>query len=248
MPTNRPWRLACPHRKGPQPPPPAQAGRQHIMHRASPQHHEVLGPAGGKLPAFAAQVQEQARPKSRPQAQQGHGAALPRHRARRRAAGTDRFAEGQEDLAPEDVEEVGRSGAVHNNPVAVVELTHVKVVQFLPRRVQFKGFQETQGASWPHSSSSGGESSTQPPLPPLPLQSTWTPTETRERLQVCAPALRWPATPPPPAAFGPTSALHRAAAPGVVEVQPPSRNPPAAARAQGIPHLLLLAPQPPLRP
>lgn len=46
--------------------------------------------------------------------------------------GADRFAEGQEDLAPEDVEEVGWSGAVHNNPVALVELAHVEVVQFLP--------------------------------------------------------------------------------------------------------------------
>lgn len=87
--------------------------------------------------------------------------------AGRRPAGTDRLAEGQEDLAPEDVEEVGWSGAVHDDPVAVVQLAHVKVVQFLPRQAQFRGFPETRVPLSPSAPAVGKAGGTQP----LPLLS-----------------------------------------------------------------------------
>lgn len=83
------------------------------------------------------------------------------------------------------MEEVGWSGAVHDNPVALIELTYIKVIQLLPRPARVRGFQETQGTSWPRGSSNRERSGPQPSLPPfpsLPLQST----ETQERLQGCA--------------------------------------------------------------
>lgn len=87
------------------------------------------------------EVQEEAAPSPIP-VQQGHR-VLPGHQAGHGAAGTDRFAEGQEDLTPEDVEEVGWSGAVHDDPVTLIELTHIKVIQLLPQPAHVRGFQET---------------------------------------------------------------------------------------------------------
>lgn len=113
-------------------------------------------------------VQEQAAPRPIP-VWQGHS-ALPGHQAGHGAAGTDRFAERQEDLAPEDVEEVGWSGAVHDDPVALIELTHVKVIQLLSRPARVRGFHETHGTSWPRGSSSRERSGPQPSLlPSLPF-------------------------------------------------------------------------------
>lgn len=113
------------------------------------------------------EVQEEVVPSPIP-VQQGHS-ALPGHQAGHGAAGTDRFAEGQEDLAPEDMEKVGWSGAVHDNPVALIELTHIKVIQLLPRPAWVRGFHEIQGTSWPHGSSSRERSGSQPSLPSLPF-------------------------------------------------------------------------------
>ena len=42
---------------------------------------------------------------------------------------THRLAEGQQDLAAQHMEEVGWSGAVHHNPVGVIELVHSKVLR-----------------------------------------------------------------------------------------------------------------------
>lgn len=45
---------------------------------------------------------------------------------------THRLPEGLQDLSAQDVEVVGRSGAVHDDPVTVVQLTHGEVLrQFL---------------------------------------------------------------------------------------------------------------------
>lgn len=45
---------------------------------------------------------------------------------------TDRLPEGQQDLSAQNVEVVSRSGAIDDNPVAVVQLTHSEVLrQFL---------------------------------------------------------------------------------------------------------------------
>lgn len=113
-------------------------------------------------------VQEQAAPRPIP-VWQGHS-ALPGHQAGHGAAGTDRFAERQEDLAPEDVEEVGWSGAVHDDPVALIELTHIKVIQLLSWPARVRGFHETHGTSWPRGSSSRERSGPQPSLlPSLPF-------------------------------------------------------------------------------
>lgn len=214
---------AMKHRKGWQPP------RLHELAGCMPCTKPALSTrrslvrTGANCPCLLHQeVEEQAHPKRCPQTGQGHG-----------AASTDRFAEGQEDLAPEDVEEVGRSRAVHNDPVALIELAHVKVIQFLPRRAQFRGFQETQGASWPRSSSSGEKSGTQPSLPPSspPLERLW---------RGCSSVLLILGQPllGPPLA---TSALNCAAAPGVVEVQPGhqvqplSPHPPSCSASPGHP-------------
>ena len=86
------------------------------------------------------------------------------------APGTDRFAEGQEDLTPQDVEEVGRSGAVDDDPVAVVQLAHVEVVQLLPQQVWVRG---CRGTAAPDGPAAPGTQPLLPPQPPAaPSQST----------------------------------------------------------------------------
>lgn len=68
-----------------------------------------------------------------------HSPSLPLHRSAlwvdRRAGGTHGLAEGQQDLPAQHVEVAGRRGAVHHNPVAVVELAHLEVLgEDLPGR------------------------------------------------------------------------------------------------------------------
>lgn len=111
-----------------------------------------------------------------------------------RSCGTDRFAEGQEDLAPQDVEEVGWSGAVDDNPVAVVELAHVKIVQFLPRPARSRGISKNTRCFLASQLQQRGGKQHPEPFPPPSLPPTEHPESHRdpgEAPGVC-PTLGWP--------------------------------------------------------
>lgn len=61
-----------------------------------------------------------------------------------------RLAEGQQDLPAQHMEEAGRCGAVDHDPVAVVELSHLKVLrECLGGRVQLGGGLPVVPLSWP---------------------------------------------------------------------------------------------------
>lgn len=160
----------------------------HIKCQASPEHHEVLGQAEANCPCL------RCRKKLTPALTQSSrdSASCLGYQAGHRAAGAYWFAEGQEDLAPEDVEEVGWSGAVHNDPVTFIELTHIKVIQLLPRPAQVKRISantryllalqlQQQEEEW---SPTGPP--TRPPSLSFPPSHRGEHTETCERLQGCA--------------------------------------------------------------